>query len=303
MNTTTTQVEQIADPSTATPVEIDTALAQLCRSLDRALHSREAAALGVQRCREATPPPSWLPEAQEHLARATSEVERLLRLIAPLDAEYQRRPWTRAFIVQNTNGHIHSSRACATCYPTTDFGWLPQISGFPQGKIIELAGEMACTVCYPDAPVETRSRPCQLDTPERLAERDAKAAEKAERARVKAAKAITAPDGSPLRDEFGLPIATEVTAQNTYVTAACDAILWREHYPAQPLSSFTETGWAQRCARNADEHHATAERLLAALAHKRNTTLDEQRDLLAPKVAKKVRTATAPPKTPAAQGK
>lgn len=71
-----------------------------------------------------------------------------------LGAEFDRRPWSRFFWVQNNNGHVHSSRSCSTCYPTTQFGWTPQLSGKTEADAVAELGPLLCTVCFPSAPVE-----------------------------------------------------------------------------------------------------------------------------------------------------
>lgn len=84
--------------------------------------------------------------------------------IGELDDEYDRRGgWTRAFIVRGNDGHIHSSMKCRTCRWNTQFGWLPQYSGRTEAEIVEDAGRMACTVCYPSAPVEALGRPSKIE--------------------------------------------------------------------------------------------------------------------------------------------
>lgn len=60
--------------------------------------------------------------------------------------------WSRFFLV--TGGHIHSSMSCSTCYPTTLFGWLPQLSGLTEADAVAAHGPLLCSVCYPSAPVE-----------------------------------------------------------------------------------------------------------------------------------------------------
>lgn len=70
--------------------------------------------------------------------------------IAALDAEYT--GWSRFFLVPG--GHIHSSMHCSTCYPTTEFGWLPELSGKSEAEAVAEQGALLCTVCYPSAPVE-----------------------------------------------------------------------------------------------------------------------------------------------------
>lgn len=66
------------------------------------------------------------------------------------DAQYE--GWSRAFLVPK--GHIHSSMHCTSCYPTTEYSWLTDLSGADEDEIVAYAKEIACTVCFPDAPVE-----------------------------------------------------------------------------------------------------------------------------------------------------
>lgn len=132
--------------------------------------------------------------------------------------------WTRAFLVTNTGGHVHSSMDCSTCFDSTRYEWLTGYSGADEDEIVKAAGEIACTVCYPSAPSEYLNRPPNLISATR-AEREAAAAErataKAEREAKRKAKAPTA-EGSPLivpEDEWGHPRATlntEVTARKTW---------------------------------------------------------------------------------------
>jgi len=73
---------------------------------------------------------------------------------AYLKAEEKYQGWSRFFLVTNTGGHIHSSMSCSTCRPTTDFGWLPELSGLDQKAAVDAEGARLCSVCFPDAPVE-----------------------------------------------------------------------------------------------------------------------------------------------------
>lgn len=135
----------------------------------------------------------------EKLDKVVEAIEAARTAMAPLNELFDTHNWTRAFLV--AGGHVHSSRSCRSCYPTTQYCWLPMLSGHDEAEIIELAGDRACTVCYPSAPVETLSRPTQLFTPDERAaqaDREAKLAAKAARDAKKAADAITNPDGSPL---------------------------------------------------------------------------------------------------------
>ena len=112
---------------------------------------------------------------------------------APYNAEFMRRGcWTRAFlVVNNGTGHVHSTMNCTTCYPTTQYHWLTELSDHDEQDIVDAAGEGACTVCYGSAPVKLRlDRPRAVFTDEeraRIAEREKKAQAKV----AAAAQAIT----------------------------------------------------------------------------------------------------------------
>jgi hypothetical protein len=224
------------DITTATPVEIDTELARLDGELHKAegklitalasVHYAAGDRKGYRGNRAA-----WLMSDNEALAKAseTAEsnamahvVESARRALAALDAantaiaankakaaalaaEYNRRPWTRAFLaITNGQGHVHSSMNCSTCnngqYRTT-FGWQPQYSGADEAAIIADAGYRACTVCYPNAPVgDAKTLPTKMFTQDELdaaKAREERAAAKAERDAKKIANALTS-DGSEL---------------------------------------------------------------------------------------------------------
>ena len=224
--------------TTATPAEIDTELArlyaeelQIQAKLTSALTSVHYAAgdkKGYRGSRAA-----WLMSDNEALAKAAEVaestamahvVESARKALADfdtvheaiaaneaatgnLDAEYlSRGGWTRAFlVVSNGTGHVHRSMHCSTCYPTTVFNWLPEFSGKDEAEIVEAAGERACTVCYPSAPVDVLKRPSRIFSEDELAAqaaREQRAADKLKRDADKLAKAIT-PDGSELRIKDG----------------------------------------------------------------------------------------------------
>lgn len=120
--------------------------------------------------------------------------------IAELSACYRDYYWNRAFLVKASNGHVHKSQGCSTCFSTTEFAWLPQLSGADEDEIVEAAGETACTVCYPSAPAEVLNRPTTIVTADKIAKETARAereAKKAERDAKQLAKAATK-SGEPL---------------------------------------------------------------------------------------------------------
>lgn len=126
-----------------------------------------------------------------YIAKYAEKIDELLIERAPLKDRvrelnkiYIQDPWTRAFLVINSNGHVHKTTDCSTCFDTTRFEWLVQYSNDDENTIVEDAGQDACTVCYPSAPAEVLNRPSRIVTADKVA----KAAAKAEREAKKAAK-------------------------------------------------------------------------------------------------------------------
>lgn len=62
--------------------------------------------------------------------------------------------WNRFFLVTSSAGHIHSGMNCSTCRPTTEFAWLPTVSGLTEVEAVAEHGPTLCSVCFPSAPVE-----------------------------------------------------------------------------------------------------------------------------------------------------
>lgn len=214
-----------------------------------------------------------------------SQLQDLREKIDPIEAEFNRRGgWSRFFLVKNTNGHVHSSMRCNTCFPDTQYGWLTDYSGMAEPAIVEEAGDMACSTCFPTAPVADRAhpRPNRLETPEMREARETRAREKAAREAKKLATGIWNPDGSELREVpadpkwSGQVIKTERTAEMKAV-----------EYLAHQI-------WSQRVSgRNRQEtdydraDRLTFERIVPALAAKRGQTEDEIRAYLQQKAIKK----------------
>jgi len=88
----------------------------------------------------------------ERRADLAAKIEFLAAEAAPLQAEFAAAPWSRFFLV--AGGHIHSSMSCHSCTVTTDFGWLPALSGLTEADAVAAHGALLCTFCYPSAPVE-----------------------------------------------------------------------------------------------------------------------------------------------------
>lgn len=220
-------------------------------------------------------------KAEASIAESTPILKEALKKKSACEAEYSRRGgWTRFWIVVNSNGHIHTSMNCTTCFPTTQYAWLPAISGNTNEEVVELAGESACTICFPDAPVDVRNRPSQLEEPAKKAAREEREAAKAEREAKKAAKAIANPDGSVLKltGKFGSKIYTESEAQRIFVDNLSSLIMDEndERYRI-PNREYVE------------EKKEDNKVLLTALAHKRNTTEEDELTALTKKAQAKIK--------------
>lgn len=199
------------DLATATPVEIDTELYKHYSRISR-LELVQAEAQRTIDFIDAIEPgsynsmvSSYSPARRAKLAEQVDKIgaEVLVILtddVSPLEQEFHRRGgWTRYYLVDNSNGHVHKDTRCSTCFPSTVYSWLIEQSGMTAEDLVELAGVQACTVCFPWAPVDVLKRKSQLESPERKAARLEREAKKAEREAKKAAKAITTPEGNPLR--------------------------------------------------------------------------------------------------------
>lgn len=264
------QAMTINDPAGASPNEIDAERNRLDiertkaqATLDRLIEQcRRLVDLGIE---------DALPELRPRIEQARQTIADSEAAARPLDAEFERRGgWTRASLVLNSGGHVHRTTACRTCFATTRFAWLTQFSGHDESEIVEQAGEAACTECYPSAPVDVHNRPSRIKTPEQLA----REVEKVERAKAKAAKAITAPDGTPLRTKGYGQIDTEFTARRSYA----DALAYTRHLTRTDISRHRET---------IADYHEDARLILAALVTKHGRTEDDLRAELAPAVESK----------------
>jgi hypothetical protein len=204
---------------------------------------------------------------QERADKYEAEVEVLNEQIAviqerdikPLADEFAARGgWNRFFLVASSNGgHVHRSQSCSTCNVRTRFIWLTDESGKSEEEIVELAGDGACTVCYPSAPVADpkHPRPNPFEDPEVKAAREQRAAEKAARDAAKAAKGITTPLGEPLVGKWG--------AYKTERAAEIDAIQY-----------LTDAAWYDS-GRDSDENLEIAARIQVAIAFKRGVPVAE----------------------------
>jgi hypothetical protein len=78
-----------------------------------------------------------------------------------VEDEYRRRPWPRYWLVTTSDGHIHRSQHCSTCNKgksATGFALVPYLSGKDSAEAVADLGPSLCSVCYPEAPVESREQ-------------------------------------------------------------------------------------------------------------------------------------------------
>jgi len=205
------------DTSTLTPVEIDTELAANYYEQAKLQAQIAATVRYLERdearlVRNDTPGNRHQVEQdRERLAELQEKRGALIAASTPYQVEYRSRPWNRYYLVDNTNGHVHRGMNCVTCFSTTVYNWLVDLADCDEDAMIEEWGERACTVCFPEAPVNPNyHRPARRD---REAQ-EARAAEAAARNAAKAEKAITDVDGSVLKDAHGYPLKTKVAARN-----------------------------------------------------------------------------------------
>lgn len=90
----------------------------------------------------------------EHLARRAETAAETAAQWAQINAlEDLYTGWSRFFVVTSSAGHVHCSRSCHTCRPTTTYGWLPNLSGKSEAEAVAKLGPALCSVCFPTAPV------------------------------------------------------------------------------------------------------------------------------------------------------
>ena len=254
--------------TTSTPAQIDTELAVIEQEIGR-LVSKVALEVATIARIEKIPADrrmhhekSMLDRAVQAKAEHQTTIAAKTAEAAPLHAEYTRRGgWSRYFLVTNTGGHVHNTMACSTCYPTTQYAWLPEQSGMSGTDLIALAGEKVCTVCFPDAPVSALALPSQIELPEVKAKRVER--EQARDARDAAAKAksITMPDGSPVLDAYGSPFKTERAATNARTAAIKDLAWYQKHPDAQTWVEVVRDvniAVAAKHGRSVEDEHADA---------------------------------------------
>ena len=237
--------------------------------------------------------PNSVEKIQEYnnkIEKIESSINEVNFRINELNKIYNQDPWTRAFLVLASNGHVHKSRDCSTCFPTTRYQWLVQYSNDDENTIVEDAGQDACTVCYPSAPAEVLNRPSRIVTADKIAKAQAKAeheAKKAERIAKEKANAPTA-SGKFLTYKEG-KWTREIKTERSAVTE------WFDHYATSQRSIVTQyfngEPHSEESIQNQKERIAfageIAQLICFNLAEKHGITYEEQEAILIKKYAKR----------------
>lgn len=251
---------------TSTPVIIDTEIAET----QKAIEENRNRIYRLNQSINYNKKYSWLAGEVEkkeiELTKVEATLAELKEKLAMLEGMYT--GWSRAFLVRNSNGHIHKSRSCTTCFDTTNYVWLTEMSGRDELEIAYLAGEKACTVCYAHAPSAYFLRECGLEDPEVVEARRIRQARKAEIEAKRQKTGIWNPDGTPLKVfEYGFQTyKTEIKAERTAQSTAVNLLVGVQSMHREP--------------REIERSNETIETILIALAHKRGTSVEEQRALV-----------------------
>lgn len=270
-----------------TPVEIDTVLSELWGKQQTAQHRIErlqqtkadilADGNNARRTGWATRTARDGVRLCDDLATAIEDLAVLKAESLPYENEYVRRGgWSRYFLVQNDNGHIHSSMTCSTCNregQLTRFGWMIELSGTAAEDLTAEVGPNACTVCFPwaetirqEADATARRERAALKEMNRQAKED-----------LAKEKGITTPEGQPVYD--GEPashnqLKTLRAAEIAATDALFYALLHKRHDEDPETHRDASSGyrtWAQIAGENAFE----AAYLVRAIAFKKDQSFEE----------------------------
>ena len=221
--------------------------------------------------------------ASDNVEHYEKEIQILKQKLVPirrrqreLDAIYDQDPWTRAYLVVSSDGHVHSTRDCSTCFPQTRYAWLIQYSNDDEKTIVEDAGEDACTVCYPSAPAEVLNRPSRIVTADKIAKAKAKEEREAKKAARIAKEKANAPtkSGEPLK--IIRSIYSDGKISYEYLKTERSAV---SHW-------LNIASWAQFSPRK--DYEIEAQRLIVeALAEKHGVSFDQQLKILENKAKKR----------------
>ena len=227
-------------------------------------------------------------KAIEKIAVIKSEISAVNVEIAKLNKIYNQDPWTRAFLVLASNGHVHSSMDCNTCFPTTRYNWLVQYSNDDENTIVEDAGQDACTICYPSAPAEVLNRPSRIVTADKVAKAKAKAERDAKREAKLAKEKANAPTASGeflyfKNGKYTEVIKTERSAVTEWFNLQWKTEVVTHYYDGTAHSAESILEQEQKIAKDKEK----ADIICQSLAEKNGVSFDQQLKILENKLKKR----------------
>lgn len=249
-----------------TPVIIDTEIAETTKAIEQKVLRLSGLRRTLTHYGTNSYYASRVEEKEIEISKTEAALAELKEKLATLNGFYT--GWSRAFLVRNSNGHIHKSRSCTTCFDTTNYVWLTEMSGRDELEIAYLAGEKACTICYAHAPSAYFLRECGLEDPEVVEARRIRQARKAEIEAKRQKTGIWNPDGTPLKVyEYGFSnYKSEIKAERTAQSTAVNLLVGVQSMSREP--------------REIERSNESIETILIALANKRGTSVEEQRNLI-----------------------
>jgi hypothetical protein len=235
------------------------------------------------------------PNRVEEIAKSEKEIQVIKASIrevyfeiCKLDEIYDQDPWTRAFLVLASNGHVHSSMDCNTCFPTTRYNWLVQYSNDDEKTIVEDAGQDACTICYPSAPAEVLNRPSRIVTADKIAKAQAKAEREAKKAEKIAKEKANAPTASGeflyfKNGKYTEVIKTERSAVTEWFNLQWKVEVVTHYFDGTPHSAESILEQEQKIAQAKEK----ADIICQNLAEKNGVSFDQQLKILQNKYKKR----------------
>lgn len=137
------------DLTAMTPPEIEALWEKAARRQQYALAEQVGTKRTIRRYGGEAHAPDYL---IERLQDCRERIQHAEVALAPFQAEFKRRGgWTRYFVV--SGGHLHK-RECSTLRFDTQIGFIPAAAGMDAQEVVETFNYVACTHCFPDAPVE-----------------------------------------------------------------------------------------------------------------------------------------------------
>lgn len=137
--------------NTRLEVQVDTAVAELWMEIYK-MRGYVSMARKSLEYRHVAKNETRIAEINAEIENYKTRIATIQEQVKVVESPYRANPWSRFFLVQG--GHIHRSTSCSTCYPTTQFAWLPELSGLTEKDAVAAYGTRLCSVCFPTAPVE-----------------------------------------------------------------------------------------------------------------------------------------------------